>query len=137
MRFIPTRVHGYLDYLVGALLIVAPWLLGFAAGGAETWIPVILGVGVIVYSLLTDYELGVSRVIPMSTHLWLDALGGLLLAVSPWLFGYNDLVWAPHLIVGLLEIGLSLFTHTAPGLTGDRADRLEHGRGGPRPVHHH
>lgn len=137
MRFIPTRVHGYLDYLVGALLIVAPWLLGFAAGGAETWIPVILGVGVIVYSLLTDYELGVMRVIPMSTHLWLDALGGLFLAVSPWLFGYNDLVWAPHLIVGLLEIGLSIFTHTVPGLTGDRADRLEHGRGGPRPAHHH
>jgi hypothetical protein len=37
MRFIPTRIHGFLDYAVGVLLIVVPWLFGFAAGGAETW----------------------------------------------------------------------------------------------------
>jgi hypothetical protein len=28
MRFIPTSVHGVLDYLIGALLIIAPWLFG-------------------------------------------------------------------------------------------------------------
>lgn len=132
MRFLPTRIHGYLDYLIGALLIVAPWLFGFAAGGAETWVPVILGVAVIVYSLLTDYELGVWRVIPMSTHLWLDALGGVFLAVSPWLFGFDDYVWAPHLIVGLLEIAVSIFTHTVPGVTTRTTDRFEPGG---RPVH--
>ncbi len=38
MRSIPTRVHGVLDYLVGLLLIGAPWLLGFERGGAETWV---------------------------------------------------------------------------------------------------
>jgi hypothetical protein len=36
MKIIPTRVHGMLDYLVGALLIVVPWVLGFTRGGAET-----------------------------------------------------------------------------------------------------
>lgn len=72
MRFIPTRIHGVLDYLVGALLIAAPWLLNFDRGGAETWVPVILGVGALLYSLFTDYELGLVRRLSMSTHLGLE-----------------------------------------------------------------
>lgn len=114
MRFIPTRVHGILDYLMGALLIVAPWILGFADGGAEQWVPVILGAGVILYSLLTNYELGVAKVIPMSTHLLLDIAGGVILAISPWLFGFADDVYWPHLILGILEIGSGLMTQTRP-----------------------
>lgn len=114
MRFIPTRAHGYMDYLMGVLLIAAPWLLDFARGGAETWIPVILGAGVILYSLFTDYELGAVKSLAMPKHLWLDGLGGLLLALSPWLFGFSDWVWAPHLILGLLEIGSALMTKTTP-----------------------
>lgn len=114
MRFIPTRIHGMVDYIMGVLLIALPWLFGFARGGAETWVPVILGLGVIVYSLFTDYELGAVKSISMSTHLALDGLGGLILAVSPWLFGFATFVWAPHLVLGLLEIGASVFTETMP-----------------------
>ena len=113
-RFIPTRIHGILDYLMGGLLIVAPWLLGFADGGPAMWVPIILGAGVIVYSLLTDYELSVMRAIPMPVHLGLDVAGGLLLAASPWLFGFADFVWAPHVIVGILEVGAGLVTRTTP-----------------------
>lgn len=114
MRFIPTQIHGILDYLMGALLIAAPWLFGFGAGGAETWVPVILGVGVIAYSIFTDYELGLVKSLSMSTHLGLDIAGGLLLAVSPWLFGFADFVWVPHVVFGLLEVGAGLMTHTEP-----------------------
>lgn len=114
MQFIPTRIHGMLDYGAGLLLIVAPWLFGFADGGAETWIPVILGISTIGYSLLTDYELGIARVIPMATHLMLDIASGLVLAVSPWVFGFADDVWVPHVILGLLEIGAGLMTRTTP-----------------------
>ena len=114
MRFIPTRIHGMLDYLMGALLIVAPWLLGFDRGGAETWVPVILGAGVIVYSLLTDYELGVVKKLPMSTHLMMDLVGGIILAISPWLFGFSEYVYLPHLILGLAEIGAAVFTKRVP-----------------------
>jgi hypothetical protein len=120
MRFLSTRVHGMMDYLVGVLLIAAPWLFNFDRGGAETWVPVVLGVGVILYSLFTDYELGAVRRLSMPTHLTLDLVGGILLAVSPWLFGFSEYVWEPHLIVGLLEIGTSLMTRRVPD-TGHRA----------------
>jgi hypothetical protein len=114
MRVIPTRVHGMLDYLIGALLLVAPWLFDFARGGAETWIPVVLGAGAIVYSMFTNYELGLVRVLQMPAHLMLDIGSGVLLAVSPWLFSFSDRAWAPHLIVGLIEIGTALMTRCVP-----------------------
>jgi hypothetical protein len=120
MRFIPTRVHGMMDYLVGILLIAAPWLFNFDRGGAETWVPVLLGAGAIVYSLFTDYELGMVRRLSMPTHLMLDLGSGILLALSPWLFGFSEYVWEPHLIVGLIEIGTSLMTRRVPD-TGHRA----------------
>jgi hypothetical protein len=114
MRFIPTKIHGYLDYLMGALLIAAPWLFDFADGGAETWVPVILGAGAIIYSLMTDYELGATNAISMRTHLTLDLMSGILLAASPWIFGFSDYIWEPHLILGLLEIGAALMTKREP-----------------------
>jgi hypothetical protein len=120
MRFIPTRIHGMMDYLVGVLLIAAPWLFDFDRGGAETWVPVILGAGVILYSLFTDYELGAVRRLSMPTHLMLDFGGGLLLAVSPWLFGFSEYVSTPHLVVGLIEMATSLMTRRVPD-TGHRA----------------
>lgn len=114
MRFVSTRVHGVLDYLTGALLIIAPWLFGFANGGAAQWVPVVLGAGIIVVSLLTAYEWGIVRTIPMPVHLGIDLASGALLAVSPWLFGFAPLVWLPHFLVGLLEVGASLITQTTP-----------------------
>lgn len=114
MRIIPTRVHGILDYLVGIILIAAPWLLGFAEGGAETWVPVIIGAGTIIYSLMTRYEMGVADVISMPAHLTIDLVAGAFLAISPWLLGYADIVWLPHLLVGLIEVGTALMTEREP-----------------------
>lgn len=120
MRFIGTKTHGYLDYIVGALLIAAPWLFGFDKNDAAVYIPVILGASAIVYSLLTDYELGAWPELSMRTHLALDLASGVLLAVSPWLFGFADYVWAPHLIFGLLEIGVALMTQRSPSVERTR-----------------
>lgn len=103
-----------MDYIVGIVLIAAPWLLGFARNETDTWLPAIAGIVVIVYSLLTNYEAGLARMISMRTHLTLDFLVGAVLAVSPWLFNFNEYVYWPHLIVGLLMMGLSLTTETVP-----------------------
>lgn len=107
---ISVRTHAIIDYIVGALLILAPFLFGFANGGAAMWVSILLGASIIVYSLLTRYQLAAARVIPFKVHLALDAAGGLLLLVSPWLFGFVDLVWWPHVLVGLAELGVVAMT---------------------------
>jgi hypothetical protein len=126
MRFISTKVHGVLDYLMGVLLIASPWLFDFARGGAETWVPVVLGAGAIVYSLMTDYEYSISRKLSMSTHLALDLWSGIFLAASPWIFGFNDYVYLPHLILGILEIGASLMTVRTPATRDTTAATSHH-----------
>ena len=103
-----------MDYLVGILLIASPWLFDFADGGAETWVPVLLGGGAIIYSLMTDYEIGAGRKISMTSHLTLDLISGVLLAASPWIFGFAHLIYEPHLVIGMLEIAVSLLTKKLP-----------------------
>src|SRR5215212_11609328 len=112
MRFLSTRVHGVMDYIMGILLLASPYLFGFATGGVKQWLPMILGLAMLGMSLLTRYEWGAVYVIPMSVHLAIDGLSGALLAVSPWLFGFAGIVFMPHLILGLIELGTSLMTET-------------------------
>ena len=116
MRFLSTYLHGFADYGVGLVLILLPYLGGFADGTAAQWVPQVLGLAAIVYSLFTRYELGWRHVIPMTTHLWLDGLSGLLLLASPWIFGFADRVHWPHVVFGLIEIAASLVTRTHPPL---------------------
>jgi hypothetical protein len=111
---LPTRIHGVLDYGVGALLIVLPFVLGFGKG-PQTWIMVALGAAAIVYSVFTDYELGVVKRLQMPVHLWMDGVSGVLLAISPWVLGFDSQVWVPHVVLGLFEIAAAVVTDTIPG----------------------
>lgn len=120
---IPRNVHGILDYIVGILLIAAPWLLGFADKTAATYVPVALGIGTLLYSMLTNYELGVIRVIPFSVHLGIDIAAGIFLAASPWLFGFADRVMIPHVVVGVIEILAGLLTRNAPAVETGTVNR--------------
>ena len=118
MRFIPTKFHAPLDYIVGVALIAAPWIFQFSEHTAATVVPVMLGIGLIAYSLLTDYELGVWKVAPMAVHNVIDVFAGVLLAASPWLFGFADEtanVLVPHVVVGLAAIFLGLTTKQEGG----------------------
>jgi hypothetical protein len=114
MRFLPTRIHGVIDYIWGVLLLASPWIFGFADGGAAQWVAVVVGLGAIAYSAVTDYELGLVRLAPMRLHLLPDGLGGALLAASPWILGFADRVCGPHLAFGLFAVVASLITQTEP-----------------------
>ena len=124
MRFIPTKLHAPVDYIVGVALIAAPWIFQFSDNTAATVIPIVLGVGLIAYSVFTDYELGIWRLFPMSVHNLFDIGAGAFLAASPWIFGFADEsanVWVPHVVVGLAAIGLGLTTKQQGGYSYRKA----------------
>jgi SPW repeat len=118
MRFIPTRFHAPLDYIVGAVLIAAPWIFQFSDIGAATAVSIVLGAGLILYSLVTNYELGVWKLAPMAVHNLIDIVAGALLATSPWLFGYGDegaSTWLPFVVIGVAAVFLGFTTKQAGG----------------------
>ena len=89
--------------------------------------PVSLGAGAIIYSLMTDYELGATKGISMRTHLTLDLVSGIFAGYLPMdIWVCRDYVDMPHLILGILEIGASLMTKTQPQYGPGHKD--SHGR---------
>lgn len=123
MRFIPSKVHGALDYIVAIALFFAPMIFGFQeVGGAAVAIPMILGVGLFVYSLLTNYEWGVFKVLSYRAHLAIDIVASVFLLLSPFLFGFADEepnAWVPHVVVGIAVILVVLLSKPAVGTTAD------------------
>lgn len=92
--------HAVLDYVMGGLLLIGPWLFGFADDTRAAAITMAFGAALIAYSLFTDYEPALVRKLPLVVHGGLDALCGGLLIGAPWMFGFAAATWIPHLVVG-------------------------------------
>jgi hypothetical protein len=103
--------------MAGAL-IFSPFIFGFVAvGGAAVVIPIIFGILFAVYSVPTNDEVGVLRVISMPYHLMIDVILAASLALSPFLFGFADQglnVWLPHVSAGLMIILVVLLSQVQP-----------------------
>ena len=115
MRVISTRTHGAIDYLTGARLLLAPALLGISDEPAAARGLRAAGLAAMAYSLLTDYEFGLVRIIPMPAHLAMDATSGVLVAASPWLFGFatrGPRYRRSHVLIGLAEVLAALTSKT-------------------------
>ena len=111
MKPISRTVHGVLDYLMGVFLIASPTFFELDGKEADSLVFFISGGAVIIYSLLTKYELGAIKIIPMRMHLVLDILSALFLAASPWIFGFADRIFVPYLVLGLIEIVAVILTN--------------------------
>lgn len=112
MRFLPTRVHGVIDYLSVIALLATPH---FIQGESSTVAMLFqaAGVAVLLISLLTRYELGAYRTLPMRAHLAIDFVMGIAFLVCAYLLG-NDVpaVRNTFLAFGLLSICAALFTRS-------------------------
>jgi len=108
VRFIPTKLHGFVDYVFGSLLLGLPFWMEWQ--DPMRWLSPLLGVSVFAYSLLTDYELGVVRFFHMRFHLLLDvATSAVLIGLPLVLPGGLPTYW-PLLALGVLGLALSLTT---------------------------
>jgi hypothetical protein len=113
---ISLRTHNILDYVIGAVLILSPFLFGFADINAARNLYVLGGIALIVYSLFTNYYYAIAHVIPLGVHMTLDALLGILVILAPAMFGYRDLLtdgqYALHIVLGIGAVGLVALTRT-------------------------
>jgi hypothetical protein len=123
---LPERYHSYFDIPLMVLLVLSPWLFGFSHHALATTIPVVLGLAGLIYGALTNYEASLSRQIPMRVHIGIDIALGAFLALSPWLFAFAGVVLWPHLLFGLIIVGMALSTIRQPGWGGEH-----------RAAHHH
>jgi hypothetical protein len=126
---VPYFVHGALDYLLGALLIVSPFLLGFDSGAA-TAVAIIAGVAVLAVAASTDGPTSITSSIPVSVHILLDLGLAVLFIAAPFLFGFSgeSAPTAFFLGLGVVEILLAIATrfprqqrttHSEPELAGE------------------
>jgi hypothetical protein len=111
MRFIPTKIHGAMDYMTVVALLALPRLLDFS--DRATTLLTAIAVMALLYTLLTRFELGAFRVLPVKVHLALDFLSGLLLVAAPYLIvpQENSTARTVMIVIGVFEIGAALMTH--------------------------
>jgi hypothetical protein len=86
---IPLAVHGLVEYGLGVLFILAPFLFSFDTD-APTVLSALLGAGILVMAVLTDSPTGLSRTLPLASHVVLDYVISVFVIASPFLFGFSD-----------------------------------------------
>jgi hypothetical protein len=119
-RPIDDTLHGATDYTVGTLLVTAfPKLAGIEGTESARQIR-IAGATHAGYSTLTNYPLGVVKLIPFKVHLAIDALGAIALGATPFITGQwkkGRKHWVPQ--VALMAFELSSLLMTDPTGKGD------------------
>lgn len=112
-KLLSTRTHGFLDYLTAGTLMALPRAMGWS--DRVTNLMTGAAVGTVGYSLLTRYEMGLVKVLPMKAHLALDAASGMALCSAPlFLSDEDDEVKATLLALGLFELAAAFSTQTEP-----------------------
>lgn len=113
MKLLSTQTHGIVDYLTAGALLVMPRALGWNENVSR--LLTMAGLGALAYSLFTRYEVGLFKLLPMKSHLAMDAVSGLTLATAPlWLNERNERVNNTLVGIGLFEIMAAVITESEP-----------------------
>jgi hypothetical protein len=113
MKIINTRLHGLLDY-GSAFILLLPWITSFYTGAADTRILAAVGGITILFSVITDYEFGLVKLLPMKVHLLFDTLSALFLIAMPWLFPLNNYIFYWPVIFGAAALLVALLSSPVP-----------------------
>lgn len=104
LQFLNPALHGVLDYFAAGALIVLPFFLGF--DGIELWLSVAGGIGLILYSLITDYTFGAVKLVSFDVHLLLDLAAAVAFLAAPFALGFGFLaaIYYPVMAVGVIAV---------------------------------
>jgi hypothetical protein len=112
-RPIDATLHGVTDYTAGTFLMTAfPKVAGIEGTRSARQIRT-AGAIHAGYSTLTDYPLGIVKLLPYKAHLAIDAVGALALAATPFVTGQflkGRKHWVPHVALCLFELSSLVLT---------------------------
>ena len=109
MQRMSTKTHGVIDYVASGIFAILPKAAGFSP--KVTALLEATAGSAVMYSAMTNYELGMVKMLPMKAHLALDALsGGMLLGAAMIFDDEDDGARATLAGIGLFEIAAALTT---------------------------
>ena len=114
-----------MNYLTGAFLFASPMIVSgpeghpyyWHAGGAILFLPLIIGWLQMIMTFFSASPMGVIKQFPVQMHCFQNILTGSFLIASPFIYGFSDVIWWPHILCGLVLVILGLFTTNSPFTT--------------------
>jgi hypothetical protein len=124
IRFLTPTLHGIADYMAAAGLLTMPFILGVGSTAPlARWLSVGAGVALVIYSLMTAYPFGATRILTFRQHLVIDTLAAVGFALAPFFLGFHGLdawyYWSNSAAL-FLVIGLS------PARNSDEVPAMAH-----------
>lgn len=98
------RIIDWINLLLGVWLIISPWVLGTFASVTSTTVLMVMGVGLVAFSIWA-----LVRVETRAAEWWNFSLG-VLLFVLPWIFNYTSTFsnavnsWTVGIVVAFLAL---------------------------------
>ncbi len=109
MKIINTKLHGILDYSI-MLALTIPWLVNYYTKSGDTWVFAALGGLIGLYSLTTDYEFGLLKLLPMKVHLFFDVFIAIFLIITPWFFQIDHYYFYWPVFLGASILLVAIFS---------------------------
>lgn len=110
-KFLSPALHGALDYIAAGALIALPIMLQLT--GIAFWLSVGGGIGLIAYSLVTDYKFGSIKLLSFDLHLILDLAAGAAFAAAPFVLGFDQPTSIYYFVMAAGVIAVVAFTARA------------------------
>jgi hypothetical protein len=111
-RTVPLALHGLIEYGEGILTIIAPFLLSYSDRTGATLLSIAIGAAVLVLAVVTVAPTGLSRTLPLASHIVLDYVLVAVWISSPFILGFSDdgAALAYFLIVGVAHLLMTVST---------------------------
>lgn len=110
MKILDPKIHGILDYAVVVAFAVAPSVVGLA--GLTAAISYALAAIHLLLTLVTDFPLGVAKIVPLRVHGAIELIVSLALVALPWILNFSSDATARlfYVVAGVLIFAVWLIT---------------------------
>ena len=109
MKLISTKAHGVLDYVTVAIFALAPSVLDLT--GLPMLLSYTLALVHLLMTVLTDFSMGMFKVIPLKLHGYVEHTVGIVIPVLPFVLGFEGEAFYFYLITGVSILVVGLVSH--------------------------